>query len=232
MSQLIPKPAILPKIQPAPEAIEAKTASAQPTPARSIPKPAKVRLARLVSLGLHPFLMAPLSIVLVLYLNTGHLWGALGWAGLCAAFVVAPAMLYLKHGLSQKHLSDADVSVREQRHRFYLFGAACMAVCFAVFWGLGAPPVLLAFFTAALMSVVAAAAITRLWTKVSIHAGVMAGATVAVAFYSLPWAVGLAGCTVVVAWARLVLKRHTLLQAVLGGLVALVCVSGVFGVML
>ncbi len=191
-----------------------------------------LRVAKRISLILHPFLIAPLSIVLVLYLDTGNLLSALGWAGLCAAFVVAPAGLYLRKKLKKKAYSDADVSVRKQRYGFYVFGTSCMVVCFAVLLWMGAPQVLVAFFGAALLSVVSAAVLTRFWTKVSIHAGVMAGATVAVVFYSLAWGGVLAGLTLLVSWSRLVLKRHTLQQAILGWMVAVVCVAGVFLVLL
>lgn len=186
------------------------------------------RVARLISLILHPFLISPLSIVILLYLDAGSLLAALGWAGLCAAFVVAPGILYIRQKLRTKQFSDADVSVREQRHGFYLFGAVCMAICFGVLLWLDAPSLLISLFIAALFSVTTFAIVTRLWTKVSIHAGVMAGVAVAVAFYSLPLALLLGLGTLLVSWARLVLRRHTALQAVLGWVIAAVCVVGVF----
>lgn len=186
------------------------------------------RVARLVSLVLHPFLVAPLSIVLVLYLDSGKFWPALGWAALCAAFVVGPALFYLRRKLKQKKYTDADVSVREHRHGFYLFGGACMVACFAVLLWLGAPPPLLASFVAALVAVTAFALITRFWTKVSIHSGIMTGVAVMVAFYSIPLALLLALGAFMVGWSRLVLKRHTLNQALLGGVVAVFCVVVVF----
>lgn len=208
--------------------------AATPSTVEAAPRPVfdQVRLARLVSLILHPFLVSPLSIVLILYLDRGNLWEALSWAGLCAAFVVGPALLYLRQKLNAKHYTDADVSVREHRYGFYIFGGACMAACYAVLLWLNAPAVLIAGFTAALFALVVATITNRLWSKVSIHSGAMAGVTAAAIFYSLPLAILLGVGTLAVSWARLVTHRHTAIQAVLGWVIATVCVAAVFGPML
>lgn len=192
----------------------------------------ETRIARLLSLILHPFLVSPLSIVLILWLDRGDPLEALGWAALCAAFVVAPASIYLWDKLRKRQYTDADVSVREHRNGFYLFGGLCMAACFATLLWLDAPGVLIAGFSASLAALVVAVVLNRAGLKVSIHAGAMAGVTAAAAFYSLPLALLLAVGTLVVSWARLVTKRHTITQAVVGWAVALVCVAAVFGPLL
>lgn len=188
----------------------------------------RIRIARLVSLLLHPFLVSPLSIVFVLYLDSGAFWPALGWALLCAAFVVGPALVFLYWKLKQKHFSDADVSVRHQRHGFYLFGGVCMSLCFAVLLWLNAPQLLIISFLGALTAIIVSAIVTRLWSKVSIHSGVMAGVTTMIAFYSVPLAFVLALGTLLVIWSRLVLRKHTMSEAVLGGVVGGSCVLIVF----
>lgn len=188
----------------------------------------RIKLARFISLLLHPFVVAPLALVLVLYLDSGDFRSALGWAGLCAAFVIGPALIYLHRKLKQQDFSDADVSIREQRHGFYLFGGGCMLICFAVLFWLEAPQLLIASFTAALVTIMAFAIITRLWTKVSIHTGIMAGVTAMVAFYAIPLALLLGIGTLFVAWSRLVLQRHTLRQVVLGGVVGIASICLVF----
>ena len=184
------------------------------------------KIARSISLIFHPFLVSPLAIVLILWLDQGRLASAIGWAGLCAAFVVAPGMIYLRRKLTQKEFTDADVSVQEHRYGFYLFGAACMIICFLVLIWLKAPTILIVSFTAALVSLVAAAIINRYWTKISIHTGTMAGVTVLAGYYSWPLAIALGLGVLAVSWARLVTKRHTLQQAILGWLIAGICVFG------
>lgn len=199
----------------------------QQSPAVELEQGTGVKIARVISLVLHPFLISPLGIVLLLYLDSGRLWTALGWAGLCAAFVIGPALLYLRHKLQKRHYTDADISVREHRYGYYLFGGACMVICFGVLIGLGAPALLIRMFVAAFCGLATFYLINRFWTKISIHAGAMAGVTVAVALYSLPLGLLLALGTLLVSWARLVLKRHTLRQALLGWTVAALCVLAV-----
>jgi hypothetical protein len=60
----------------------------------------------------------------------------------------------------------------------------------------------------------------------------MAGVMAAAVFYSLPLAILLGLGALAVSWARLVTRRHTALQAVLGWVIAVVCVTAVFGPML
>lgn len=190
----------------------------------------RIRIARLISLGLHPFLISPLSIILVLYLGGEGFWSALGWAALCAAFVVGPGLVFLYRKLKLKHYSDADVSIRDQRHGFYIFGGGCMIFCFATLLWLGAPRLLITSFLAALTAIIVSAIVTRLWTKVSIHSGVMAGVTTMITFYSGPLAFLLALGTLLVIWSRLVLKRHSLSEAVLGGVIAVSCMLLIFNI--
>jgi len=201
-------------------------AVARPAPAA---QPDLQKVARIVSLVLHPFLVSPLAIVLILWLDRGDLVAALGWAGLCAAFVVTPALIYLRRKLKRREYTDADVSVREHRYGFYLFGAGCMAACYATLLWLQAPGVLVAGFTAALVALVAAIIINRFWTKVSIHSGAAAGVAAAAAFYSLPLAGLLILFALAVSWARLVTRRHTTLEAATAWAVAVACVVVVFG---
>ncbi len=192
----------------------------------------QTRLAKLISQALHPFLISILGIMLILYLDTGHLLSALGWAGLCALIVVAPAILLLRRRLKAKTFSDADVSVRSERHGFYIFGGICMLICFAVLLWLDAPRSLIVLFTAGGVSVATMAVITKLWSKASIHIGVVTGIATATAFYSIPLALLLALATLLVTWARLTLKRHTPIEAALGMGIAVVAVSATFLIML
>jgi hypothetical protein len=187
----------------------------------------ELRLARWVSQGLHPFLISPLAVLAVLYLDTGSLWQALKWAGLISLLILAPATLYLQRKLARREYSDADVSLTHQRNGFYIFGAVTMLVSFAVVLWLQPPEVLISLFVAGLITLAAAILITRLWLKASIHTGVMAGSAAALAFYSLPLAVAMIGLTLLVAWARVTLRRHTLPEVVVGFTIAAVIVGGV-----
>lgn len=191
-----------------------------------------VKTGRIISLVLHPFLVAPIGIVLILWLDTGSLLTALGWAALCAAFVVAPASIYLFQKLRKRQYTDADVSVREHRYGFYLFGGACMVLCFGVLLWLDAPTALIAGFVAALAALVIAAAVNRYFTKISIHAGAMVGVAMAVVFYAPLLSSLLLVAAAALTWARLITQRHTPTEALAAWIVASCCVIGVFGTLI
>ena len=179
-----------------------------------------IQIAQAVSFIFHPFLIAPLAIALVLYLSSGDFFAAFWWAALCTLLFTIPLVLFLVYKLARKELTDVDISVREQRHGFYLFGAACMLVCFGVLLWLKAPQVVLEIFIGGLLTVIIFALTTRFLTKISVHAGAMAAATVATAFYSWPWAIALAAATALVIWSRLTLKRHTSVEIISGVTIA------------
>jgi len=187
-----------------------------------------VRTARLVSLVLHPFLVCPGGIVLVLWLDQRDLAAALCWAGLCALLVVLPAAAWLLRAMRQRRYTDADVSTRDHRYGFYVFGMVCMVLSYGILLWLGAPPLLQAGFMAAMVAVLVGALANRFWTKVSIHVGAMAGIAVVAALYSLPLALVLGALALVVAWGRVVLGRHTVAQTLAGCAVALVAVLAGF----
>lgn len=190
--------------------------------------PGLLKLARILGLVFHPFLVSPLAIVLLLWLELKSVTEGLKWAGICSGFVVLPALLYLRIKLKSRAFSDSDVSVREERFGFYLFGGACMLTCCAALVVLHAPKLLLSGAIAGLSGLVVAYVVNRFWTKLSIHAGVMAGTATAVSFTSLPLGGILFGLTLIVCWARWISGQHTLVQLSLGIVVAVVCVIAGF----
>lgn len=183
---------------------------------RSIEWPTPQKVSGWVSLMLHPFIIAPLVVVLVLYLDTQDIWLALGYAGLCAAIVIGPSLTFILIQVARRRYSDADVSIRSQRHSLYVVGGLCMAVCFGVLVWVGAPRLLMVLFITGFLTIMLFAVITRLWLKVSIHVGTLASTAVVVGFYSLPIATALALATLLVSWARLTLRRHSFSETIVG----------------
>ncbi len=183
-------------------------------------QPLAVRIARIVSWALHPFLIAPVAIMLILRLDGMSLAQAAEWAALCAGFVILPVGGFIIYKLIHHQVTDADVSVREDRYGLYALAVGCMAACVLVLWRLGAPRPVQAVFASGLTTLVAFGIVTRLWVKVSIHTGMLGGVATAVAFFSLPLAAVLLVCTLLVAWSRLALGRHTPIEILLGLLIA------------
>jgi hypothetical protein len=183
--------------------------------------------ARWISRVLHPFVISPLAIVLIVGLDRGDWGAALYWALVCAAFVVLPGTLYIAGKLRARAYRDADVSDRVQRRGLYAVGGLCMALCFAYLLWAAAPRVLIGGFLAAGLALGAAALINRFWL-ISVHAGALYGAATAAAFYAWPLALALLGATALAGWSRRVLQRHSLRELLGACVVSGVCTAAIF----
>ena len=203
--------------------------AATPEPGYARPKSSVETIARILSAVFHPFLIAPLSVMIVMWIDLGSLAQALLWTGVCAVFVILPAFLFLRYNLQKGHYSDADVSIRQQRFGFYWFGTLSMVVCFGVIVWMDGPFSLIAGFLAGLAVILLAQLVNRYWTKISVHAGVAAAAASLMAFFCGPLAIILALAALLVGWSRVVLARHTPFQVVLGWAVAATGILVVFG---
>lgn len=189
-------------------------------------------LARLLSNLFHPFLISLVTLVLLIYLDGNTLLAAVKWTAISFAVVILPLTIYLAINVRRGHYSDWSISIREQRYTIYFLAGICFVVLVLLFIGVNAPAIALACLYAALPTVVIAAMINRLITKISLHAVAMAGCAAAL-FWMSPW-LGLlvAAAGLAVSWARVQLQHHTLPQILLGWGVAAGSVFIVFGLYL
>jgi len=185
-------------------------------------------LARAISLVGHPFLVAPCALYVLLWLDQKDPWIAARWTLLCAGMVLAPALLYLRRKLVRKEFTDADVSVREHRFGFYLFGGSCMLACAAVLILLHAPRLLLAGMVTSLFALGMAVFLNRYWTKVSIHAGTLSGIAAALATFDWRLSMPVLLLALLVSWSRIRLGRHSAVQLLAGVLLGLISVALLF----
>ncbi len=190
------------------------------------------QLARWISTVIHPFTLVVPTLVLVAWLASTPFWAALGWTLLSIPVAILPPFLFLVFHVSRGQVSDWDVSIREQRHGMYIVALASISLLLLVFVGFGAPRVLQACLFAALAAYGVGSLINQAGMKISIHATAAAGSA-AVLFYVAP-TVGLVAALAALAagWSRVYLRRHTVLQVVAGWLVAVLCVSLVFPLVL
>lgn len=188
----------------------------------------KHRIARAVSLAGHPFLVAPIALFLLLCLDQGEILIAWKWTSLCVVIVLLPALLYLRRKLRRKEYTDADVSVREHRFGFYLFGAGCMLLCALALFLFRAPRVLLHGTATSLMALFLAILLNRFWTKISIHAGTLVAIATALSRYDAVLSSAFAVLALLVCWSRLTLQRHTPIQLLAGALVGFTSVTLLF----
>jgi membrane-associated phospholipid phosphatase len=130
---------------------------------------------------------------------------------------VALPMAFLVWLLARGIVSDLDVQHREERVWPMLAALGGAAASLTVLHLGATPPLLFGLSLATFFQLLLVLTITMYW-KISVHT--TAAASFAVLVYSLAGAktLPLVGLILLVAWARMRLKRHTLAQAIAGAM--------------
>lgn len=179
-----------------------------------------LRFARAISWIGHPLIFISLAVGVVVALRLANRVGLAVLLSLLVC-VVLPMALLLFRGVRSGRWSDADVSVRTERARFYPRAIPISAIGVVALWLLRTPGFALrgAFVALALLVV---AALLNFRIKLSLHA--------LFAFYSsvilfrvntTAGAIALA-LALLVFWSRLYLQRHDLPEMLTGTLLGLV----------
>jgi membrane-associated phospholipid phosphatase len=176
----------------------------------------RLALARALSVIGHPALLVP-SAVAWAAVGRGAPPDVLRWAVGASVFVAISVLVYSAVQVRKGRWRHVDASVPQERGQLNLFLAALLLGTATLLWWKGSHA-MVAWGLAVCGAVVVFALLTRHWLKVSLHAAF------AVFAAALVWpnavAVGLGLVLAAgVAWSRLVLKRHTLLEVVVGVLV-------------
>jgi hypothetical protein len=134
--------------------------------------------------------------------------------------IILPTALLLFGGVRSGRWSDADISVRTERKRFYPVVIPLSTIGVFALWLLRAPHFILrgALVTVALFAL---AAITNLWIKLSLHA-LFAFFCSVILFRISPVFGGVAiALSFGLFWARLYLQRHNVVEMLSGTLLGL-----------
>ena len=181
------------------------------------------RLAVIVSWIGHPLVFVTISVGIVV---TTQLASRLAISLLAAIFlsVIAPTSLLLFFGVRSGRWADADVSVREERKRFYPIAIPLSAFGTIVMWLVHAPRYILRGGVITLLLLISAAIINH-WSKISLHTLFATYCTV-ILFRVNPLCGSAAFIlAALVFWSRLFLSRHTISENISG--VALGTVGGI-----
>lgn len=177
------------------------------------------RIAGLTSNILNPFLVSLIIIVLLSFESASGISDALKWSFILAAISILPVFLAAVYLLRKGRLDGIFTAVRKQRTAIYVLSGVCAAVGYIILLFSKAPLMLRAAFATGLSGVVTFTVI-NLWWKISLHTALVAAlVTVMVILYG--W-IATAGVVLVllIAWARLALKQHSLAQVVAGAVLA------------
>jgi hypothetical protein len=178
------------------------------------------RLAATVSWIGHPLVFISLSVAVVVALQLANRTGLAVLLTLLLC-VVLPMALLLFRGVRSGRWSDADVSVRTERNRFYPRAIPISAIGVVALWLMRAPGFALRGAVVTLALLVVAASL-NLRIKLSLHA--------LFAFYSsvilfrvntIAGAIALA-LALLVFWSRLYLQRHDLPEMAAGTVLGLI----------
>jgi hypothetical protein len=177
------------------------------------PKPVVV-FARWVSRIGHPLVFISLSLGVIVALRLANRAGLALLLTLFAT-VILPMALLLFRGIRSGRWSDMDVSVHAERVRFYPFAIPISAAAVIALWLLRTPVFALRGAVVTLFLLVAAALI-NFRIKLSLHA-LFAFYSGTILFVVGP-VVGTMAFTValLVFWSRLYLRRHDLLEMLVG----------------
>jgi len=178
-----------------------------------------VVFARWVSWIGHPLVFISLSVGIIIALRLANRAG-LALSLTLLATVILPMALLLFRGFQSGRWSDPDVSIHAERVRFYPRAISISAVAVLVLLLSRAPAFALRGATMTLFLLIIAALI-NFRIKLSLHA--LFGFYSAVILFVVNPVVGAvaSGVALLVFWSRLYLKRHDLLETLVGAFLGL-----------
>ncbi|MCC7384861.1 MAG: phosphatase PAP2 family protein [Deltaproteobacteria bacterium] len=171
-------------------------------------------LARAFSIGGHPMLLLPASVLLA-RLDSGRDRDTAWILGLILG-AMAVLAIYVVRAVRRQEVTDIDVSQREQRPRMFAVAIASVSLVCVALWLSGQPPAVLRGAVAALVLLIVCTASNQLGLKASLHTAFAVYA--AAVLYSANPAWGAAGYALAigVGWSRVELQRHTTREVVAG----------------
>lgn len=181
------------------------------------------RLAQVISVIASPPLMGITAVTLIAAtFATNQTWTL---AALYLALTIVLPLAFIVWLARQGHVSDLDLSVRQERIVPLSFTLAVMSLGWLLLHTTAAPPLLRAFATLNVAQAALFLCITLFW-KISMHTTAVTALAVLSGFVVGEMALLLFLTIPLVAWSRLRLRRHTLSQTIAGALLgALLCLA-------
>lgn len=179
-----------------------------------------MKLAKTISIIGHPLLLGSFYVVLMSFHNLPK-QTAIG-VSLSVIFLVTIPIIFNNWRKTKiGTYTNFDVSDQQQRKGFYPFAITLIVVLLLVFWIFDFPGEVisksLVFFVMVLLM-----ALVNLRIKASMHAGIAFYIAVSVFSIGLIPGIFLLGMALLISWSRLVMKRHSSLELMVGGLVGII----------
>ena len=174
-------------------------------------------LARWLSIAFHPFVMVGVMVgaAAAARQTAGEAVRAVGTVVL---FTIVPLAVLMWRQVRRGRWENVDASNRAERPILYVVGGAGVVALLAYVLVIPQQSFMVRGVLATLGMMAVSALATR-WIKVSLHMAFAALAATALTFMRSPIGYALLLALPALAWARLTLKRHTLLEVVLGTII-------------
>ncbi|MFZ0545932.1 MAG: hypothetical protein WAM60_10870 [Candidatus Promineifilaceae bacterium] len=167
-----------------------------------------------------PVIFAVLGLALAL--AEAGLWPGLLWAAVFGFFVSLAPILFILYMMRIGRISDLHMNTRQERYLPYLVSTVTSAVVLVGIYFFDGPELLSCLTVLNIVVLIILGLVNTFWL-ISIHTASISAATVIAGLVFGLWAaVALIPLLLMVCWARLYLRRHTLAQVAAGLLLGLV----------
>lgn len=175
-------------------------------------------LARSLSL-LGPPLISILSPFLIVYKSTGDPLYALKWE-LFSFTYIGTVILFVFYGVAKGFFSDFDISKRQERIRLFMFSFLTSCLYLVSLFLFHAPwPLITA--TISIMAGIIIASLVNMMMKPSLHVASVSAFIVSLVLWYSMWFLFALVFIPLVAWSRVITKRHTVIETVVGGTIGI-----------
>jgi len=140
---------------------------------------------------------------------------AIGWASLCILFGTVIPYIYVGFLYKKKIISDIHIPKKEERIKPLIVSFVSYVICFIILYALKGPLFLKSIFAVSIVSTIIFTIITYFW-KISLHTSWITFGVITLVILFGKWMLLLILLIPAIGWARVRIKRHTVIQVVLG----------------
>lgn len=175
-----------------------------------------MRIARIISFISNPifiFIALPFFLVYKTTKDTGAAWN---WTIYTLVFL-SIFVIFVLIGVKKKFFSDIDVSNREQRPVLYFTGAILSVLYLSTLFFLHGPRILFITIFGITLGILIASLI-NMKIKASVHVAAISGLLTSLSIIYKGYYVLLLLLIFIIGWSRVKIKRHTVPEVVIGGI--------------
>lgn len=187
----------------------------------------KKKIANITSIVLNPYFVCLSILIIISVESTTNIGASIKWSLVLIALTILPVFIFTLYLVRNSRLDDISASVRRQRTRIYALAGISAGVSCIILFTLKAPLMLLSLSVAGFAGTVVFMCI-NLWRKISLHTACIA-ALVTILFI-LYGSISAASIILIplVAWSRIELGHHSLMQIIMGALLGTSILLAVF----